>query len=72
MATLQRALKYRLADIERVTRILYQLMQQGLYYLPEIALKSDYEEREAYQEGRFSREEDLAFSTHQEEEDRST
>jgi len=31
-ATLQRAKEYRLADIERVKRIFYQLMQQGLYH----------------------------------------
>ncbi len=70
-AALQRALKYRLADMERLKRIIYQLMHQGLYHLPEIALHKEYEQREAYQAGRFSRE--AAFNVHhyQDEEDRS-
>ena len=70
-AAIKRATEYRLADIERVTRILYQLMRQDLYHLPEIAIKSDYEEREAYQAGRFSREAEFMLHPYQEEEDRS-
>jgi len=46
-------------------------MRQDLYHLPEIAIKSDYEEREAYQAGRFSREAEFMLHPYQEEEDRS-
>ena len=60
-ATIKRAMEYRLADIERLKRISYQLMHKDLYHIPEIALKTDYEEREAYREGRFSREGELTL-----------
>lgn len=56
LAVISRALKYRLADIERLKRISFQLMQRDLYQIPEIAMESDFEKRAAYQEGRFSRE----------------
>jgi transposase len=69
-ATIRRALDYRLADIERLKRISYQLMHKDLYDIPEIAIKSDYEEREAYREGRFSREGELTMYPNQEENDR--
>lgn len=56
MAIIRRALDYRLADIERLRRISCQLMRNDLYQVPKITLKTDYEERDAYREGRFSRE----------------
>jgi transposase len=61
LAVISRALKYRLADIERLKRISFQLMQKDLYQIPEIAIESDYERRAAYQEGRFSRESEYTF-----------
>lgn len=66
-ATVKRALEYRLADIERLKKISYQLLQKDLYQIPEIAMKSDYEERIAYQEGRFSCEPELELYPQQEE-----
>jgi len=68
IATITRALEYRLADIERLKRISYQLMHKDLYHIPEIVLKTDYEERQAYQEGRFSREGELTVLPQPEEE----
>ena len=66
--TITRALEYRLADIERLKRISCQLMHTDLYHIPEIVLKTDYEERQAYQEGRFSREGKLICHSQPEEE----
>lgn len=68
LAVISRAFNYRLADIERLKRISFQLMQRDLYEIPEIPLETDYEERAAYREGRFSREVELTFCPHIEEE----
>lgn len=68
IATIMRALEYRLADIERLQRISYQLIHKDLEYFPEVVLKTDYEERRAYQEGRFSQEGELTVLSRPEEE----
>jgi transposase len=68
IATITRALEYRLANIERLQRISYQLMHKDLYHIPEVTLKTDYEERRTYQEGRFSLEGELAVLSPPEEE----
>ena len=67
IATVTRALGYRLADIERLKRISYQLMHRDISHIPEIAVKTDYEERQAYREGRFSQERDFAWYHYLEE-----
>ena len=59
MATIERALQYRVANIETLTRISHQLMEKGLCEFPETVVSNDYEHREAYQQGRFSQEREL-------------
>jgi predicted transcriptional regulator len=56
--TLQRAMKHRIADIEALKRIARQLLQQEFPAsdLPGNSLIHDYEQRETYQSGRFSQE----------------
>ena len=61
IATIERALKYRVTNIEALIRISHQLMKKELHDFPEIAVHNDYEEREAYQQGRFSQERDPEF-----------
>jgi len=60
-ATIKRALIYRIANIETLIRISRQLMKKELYELPEITHSNDYEQRQAYQQGRFSQETGLEF-----------
>lgn len=61
MATIERALKYRVANIETLVRISRQLMEKGLCGFPTPPINNDYEKRDAYQQGRFSEETDLGF-----------
>ena len=57
MATLQRALRYKVSNLAALERISRQLLQNKLPdFTEEPALIQDYEQREAYQAGRFSRE----------------
>jgi len=67
IATIERALKYRVANIETLIRISSQLMEKGLCDFPTQPINNDYEKREAYQEGRFSQEEDFGFYKNMEE-----
>jgi transposase len=69
LAIITRALNYRLADIERLKRISFQLMQRDLYEIPELPAETEYEERAAYREGRFSREAEFTLCPHIEEQD---
>ena len=66
MATIERALKYRVANIETLVRISRQLMEKGLGDFPTPPINNDYEKREAYQEGRFSQETELGFDKNME------
>lgn len=56
---LERALTYRVTQIETLERISVQLMKKGLYEEPTIPISNDYANREAYQAGQFSDEPDL-------------
>jgi len=59
-ATIERALSYRVADIEAIVRISRQLM--GGEKSPELPyVNDDYQTREAYLQGRFSQEADLNY-----------
>jgi transposase len=59
-ATIERALKYRVSDIEAIARISRQLMGWGKRAeLPFV--NEDYRTREAYLKGRFSQEADLNY-----------
>lgn len=59
IATLERALQYHVANIRTLARISSQLMQKDLYddtAFPDMGINNDYEQRQAYQQGRFSQE----------------
>ncbi len=57
--TIQRVLEYRIASITSIERIAEQLIRQQMQEIPDIPTSNQYENRKAYQEGRFSTEADL-------------
>lgn len=61
MAVIERALQYRVSSINTLSAISCQLMKKGLYDTPDIPTTHDYEQREAYQQGRFSQEGKLTY-----------
>ena len=54
--TIDRAWKYRITNIETIRRIAGTLLNKEFDREPELFPGNDYEKREAYQEGRFSKE----------------
>ena len=56
--TLQKALQHKIADMEALRRIVRRLLQQQMpdIELSEDSFSCDYEQREAFQSGRFSQE----------------
>lgn len=60
VATLERALRYKVSSLEALQRISRQLLQTELPNGVEPVMTRDYEQRETYQTGRFSRENALA------------
>lgn len=61
LATLTRALRYKVASLEALQRISRQLLQaEGSDVAEASDLTQDYEQRETFQAGRFSQEHDLA------------
>ncbi len=52
--TIQRALKYRITQIETLERMAFLLLQEGQYQLPCASVDQDLQQRTSYQEGRFS------------------
>ncbi len=54
--TLERALKYRVNNIETITRIAAASLKSNTVDLPAIEVQHDYMEREAYNKGRFCEE----------------
>ena len=59
---IRRALKYHVTNIEALVSISHQQMKKEQYSCDEITLDSnEYENRPAYQEGRFSQERDLKY-----------
>jgi len=56
IATVTRALKYRVTNIAAMSRISRQLMNKELWVFPDIPDPGDYKNRQSYQEGRFSSE----------------
>jgi len=68
--TIERALKYRIADLETIWRIALMHVQDGLDTLPGVDLDESFTEREAYQEGSLSDEPDFSrYDDPSEEED---
>jgi transposase len=57
---LQRALTYRVAELETVKRIAWFCMNQGEQRLPDVDVDENYRERPAYQEGCLTDEPDLS------------
>ena len=58
--TIQRALQYRIIQIETLERIAFLLLQEGQYQLPCASVDQDLQHRPSYQEGRFSSEVDFS------------
>ncbi len=68
--TIERALKYRIQDLETIWRIALMHVQDGLDTLPAADLDASFTEREAYQEGYLSDEPDFTrYDDPSEEED---
>jgi transposase len=57
--TIERAFKYQISSITSIERIAEQLIKQQMQGFPDIPPSNQYEDRKAYQEGRFSTEADL-------------
>jgi hypothetical protein len=58
--TVQRALRYRIVQMETLRRIAWFCMSQDEYALPEAEVDEDFQQRPAYQEGRLTDEPDLS------------
>jgi hypothetical protein len=58
--TIERAFQYRVTDASTLERIATQLMKQEAYQVPLFDIPEDFEEREAYQDGKTSDEPDLS------------
>lgn len=68
--TIERALKYRIADLETIWRIALLHVQDGLDTLPAVDLDESFTQRESYQEGCLSDEPDFSrYEDPQEEQD---
>jgi len=68
--TIERALKYRIDDLETIWRIALMYVQDGLDTMPAVDLDESFTEREAYQEGCLSDEPDFSrYEDPSEEED---
>src|SRR6266511_1047814 len=68
--TIERALKYRIGDLETIWRIALMHVQDGLDTLPAVDLDASFTERAAYQEGCLSDEPDFSrYDDLSEEED---
>jgi hypothetical protein len=58
--TIERALKYRIDDLDTVWRMAVMHVQDGLDMLPAVDLDASFTERAAYQEGCLSDEPDFS------------
>ena len=58
--TMQRALRYKIVQMETLRRIAWLCMSQEEYSLPEADVDEDFQQRPAYQDGRLTDEPDLA------------
>lgn len=56
---IERALAYQINNCEAIERIAFQLMRTDTQEWPEVCVSDDFENREAYLEGRLSNEPDL-------------
>ena len=65
--TIKRASVYQVASIEKLERIITQLMKNSLYSPPDFSGNDDYTDRAEYQEGRFSKESDISPFENREE-----
>jgi transposase len=60
ITTLKRALKYRITEMKTIERIAILLMTNGNYQIPHLQVDEQFQNREAYLEGRLSEEVDLS------------
>ena len=58
--TIQRAIKYRIAEFQTLEQIAFLLLQEGHYQLPDVTVNQELSHRSSYLEGRFSDEPDLS------------
>jgi transposase len=59
--TVQRALRYRIVQLETLRRIAWLCLSQGEYPLPEPEVEDDFQQRPAYQEGCLTDQPDLSI-----------
>jgi hypothetical protein len=59
--TVQRALRYRIVQLETLRRIAWLCISQGEYPLPDAVVDEDFQQRPAYQEGCLTDEPDLSI-----------
>ena len=59
LEAVSRCLTYRVNQMSILERVAGQLMQRDLYEVPEMVPTGSYQDRESYQEGKFSSEIDL-------------
>ncbi|MFQ5464155.1 MAG: hypothetical protein ACE5E5_16200, partial [Phycisphaerae bacterium] len=59
--TVQRALRYRIIQLETLRRIAWLCISQGEYPLPDAVVDEDFQQRPAYQEGCLTDEPDLSI-----------
>jgi hypothetical protein len=59
--TVQRALRYRIVQLETLRRIAWLCISQGEYPLPDAQVDEDFQQRPAYQEGCLTDEPDLSI-----------
>jgi transposase len=59
--TVERALRYRIVELETLRRIAWLCLSQGEYPLPDAQVDEDFQQRPAYQEGCLTDEPDLSI-----------
>ena len=59
--TVERALHYRIVQLETLRKIAWLCLSQGEYPLPEVEVDEDFQQRPAYQEGCLTEEPDLSI-----------
>ena len=61
LRTVERALRYRIVQIETLRRIAWLCISQDEHPLPQVEVDEDFQQRPAYQEGRLTEEPDLSI-----------
>jgi hypothetical protein len=61
LQTVERALKYRITEMDTVERIARLYLSQGRYETPSVDIDEEFQSRPSYQEGRLSDDVDLSI-----------